>query len=98
MVLVSSGVGAGDFVPIWKDIPQPMIVFGNSAYSNLGWITSSSAKGTVGSTTMATLVDVTSPLVSDLATGTSFKVIAGFPHTSLYWGTPAGLAHPGRIA
>ena len=45
VVLVSSGVGSGDFVPVFKDVAVPMIVFGNSAYSNLGWITSSSARG-----------------------------------------------------
>ena len=38
VVLVSSGVGSGDFVPVFKDVAVPMIVFGNSAYQNLGWI------------------------------------------------------------
>ena len=51
------------------------MVFGNSAYSNLGWITGSSAKGTVGSTTLVSLVDATTPLVSDLMTGVGFKMI-----------------------
>ena len=44
VVLVSSGVGSGDFVPVFKDVAVPMIVFGNSAYQNLGWITSSSGQ------------------------------------------------------
>jgi len=88
--LVSSGVGAGDFVPVFKDVPVPMIVFGNSAYQNLGWTANSSGKGTVPSTTLCTLVDVNSPLVSDLMTGVGFKMILDSRSTSLYWGTPAG--------
>src|SRR5436190_1082061 len=35
VVIVSSGVGSGDFVPLFKDVAVPMMVFGNSAYSNL---------------------------------------------------------------
>ena len=88
VVLVSSGVGSGDFVPVFKDVPVPMIVFGNSAFQNLGWITSSSGKGTVNSTTLVSLVDTSSPLVSDLMTGVGFKVILDSRSTSLYWGTP----------
>jgi hypothetical protein len=95
VVLVSSGVSASDFVPIWKDIPQPMIVFGNSAYSNLGWIATSSAKGTVDATVKVALVDAATPLASDLPTGSGFALIAG-RDTSLYWGTPAGA--PIRVA
>ena len=89
VVIVSSGAGSGDFVPIFKDVAVPMMVFGNSAYSNLGWITGSSGKGTVGSTTLVSLVDTTTPLVSDLMTGVGFKMILDSRSTSLYWGTPA---------
>jgi hypothetical protein len=106
-VLVSSGVGSGDFVPVFKDVPVPMIVFGNSAFQNLGWITSSSGKGTVNSTTLVSLVDTSSPLVSDLMTGVGFKMILDSRSTSLYWGTPTaaaircrvdhGPADPGRL-
>ena len=88
VVLVSSGVGSGDFVPVFKDVAVPMIVFGNSAYSNLGWITSSSGKGTVSSTTLVSLADATTPLVSDLMTGVGFKMILDSRSTSLYWGRP----------
>ena len=91
-MIVSSGVGSGDFVPVFKDVAVPMIVFGNSAYSNLGWITGSSGKGTVGSTTLVSLVDATTPLVSDLMTGVGFKMILDSRSTSLYWGTPAAAA------
>jgi len=90
VVLVSSSVGAGDFVPVFKDVAVPMIVFGNSAYQTLGWTANSSSKGTVGSTTLVTLVDVSTPLVSDLMTGVGFKMILDSRSTSLYWGTPAG--------
>ena len=92
VVLVSSGVGSGDFVPVFKDVAVPMIVFGNSAYQNLGWITSSSGKGTVNSTTLVSLVDTSSPLVSDLMTGVGFKMILDSRSTSLYWGTPTAAA------
>ncbi len=92
VVIVSSGAGSGDFVPIFKDVAVPMLVFGNSAYSNLGWITGSSGKGTVGSTTLVSLVDTTTPLVSDLMTGVGFKMILDSRSTSLYWGTPAPAA------
>jgi hypothetical protein len=92
VVLVSSGVGSGDFVPVFKDVAVPMVVFGNSAYQNLGWITSSSGKGTVESTTLVSLVDTSSPLVSDLMTGAGFKMILDSRDTSLYWGTPTASA------
>lgn len=92
VVLVSSGVGSGDFVPVFKDVPVPMIVFGNSAFQNLGWITGSSGKGTVNSTTLVSLVDTSSPLVSDLMTGVGFKMILDSRSTSLYWGTPTAAA------
>ncbi len=92
VVLVSSGVGSGDFVPVFKDVAVPMIVFGNSAFQNLGWITSSSGKGTVDSTTPVQLVDTNSPLVSDLMTGVGFKMILDSRDTSLYWGTPTASA------
>ena len=76
---------------------MPMIVFGNSAYSNLGWITGSSGKGTVGSTTLVSLVDATTPLVSDLMTGVGFKMILDSRSTSLYWGTPTAVGDPRRV-
>jgi hypothetical protein len=90
VVMVSDGASASEWVPVFKDVPVPMIAFGNSAYQNLGWIAGSSGKGTVGSTTMCTLVDVSSPLVSDLMTGVGFKMILDSRSTSLYWGTPGG--------
>jgi hypothetical protein len=67
-----------------------MIVFGNSAYSNLGWIAASSGKGSVNSTTLCALVDTSSPLVSDVMSGVGFKMILDTRSTSLYWGTPGG--------
>ena len=92
VVIVSSGVGSGDFVPVFKDVAVPMIVFGNSAYSNLGWIATSSGKGSVNSTTLVSLADTTTPLVSDLMTGVGFKMILDSRSTSLYWGTPTAAA------
>jgi hypothetical protein len=96
VVIVSSGAGAGDFVPTFKDVAVPMIVFGNSAYQTLGWTAGSSGKGSVASTTPVTLVEVGTPLVSDLMTGVGFKMILDSRSTSLYWGTPAGA--PIRVA
>jgi hypothetical protein len=75
-----------------KDVAVPMIVFGNSANSNLGWITGSSGKGTVNSATLVQLVDANTPLVSDLMTGVGFKMILDSRSTSLYWGTPTAAA------
>ena len=69
-----------------------MIVFGNSAYSNLGWITSSSGKGLVSSTTLVTLVDTNAAPISDVMRGAGFKMILDSRSTSLYWGTPAASA------
>jgi hypothetical protein len=89
VVIVSSGAGAGDFAPVFKDVPVPMIVFGNSAYQNLGWIPSSS-KGSVNSTTLASLVDASTTLSSDIMAGVGFKMILDIRSTSLYWGTPGG--------
>ena len=67
-----------------------MIVFGNSALQTLGWTASSSAKGTVASTTSVTVLNVTTPLSSDLTAGLSFAMILSTQSTSLYWGTPGG--------
>ena len=90
VVVVSDSAGSGDFVPIFGSVAVPMIVFGNSAYSSLGWTPSSSSKGTVGSTTMVTMTSVSTPLASDLAAGTSFTAILSTTSTSLYWGAPGG--------
>ena len=90
VVVVSDTAGAGDFVPIFGSVAVPMIVFGNSAFQTLGWTASSSAKGTVASTTSVTVVNVTTPLSSDLTAGLSFPMILSTTSTSLYWGTPGG--------
>jgi hypothetical protein len=92
VVVVSDSAGAGDFVPIFGTVAVPMIVFGNSAYSALGWTPSSSSKGTVSSTTMVTMTSTATPLASDIGAGTSFTAILSTTSTSLYWGTPGGAA------
>jgi hypothetical protein len=68
-----------------------MMVFGNSGYTNLGWI-ASSGKGSITSTTLVSLVDASTTLSSDLMTGVGFKMILDIRSTSLYWGTPAAAA------
>jgi hypothetical protein len=90
VVVVSDTAGAGDFVPIFGSVAVPMIVFGNSAFQTLGWTASSSAKGTVSSTTNVSVVNVSTPLASDLTAGLSFPMILSTTSTSLYWGTPGG--------
>ncbi len=90
VVVVSDSSGAGDFVPIFGSVSVPMIVFGNSALQTLGWTASSSAKGTVSSTTNVSVVNVSTPLASDLTAGLAFPVILSTTSTSLYWGTPGG--------
>jgi hypothetical protein len=90
VVVVSDSSGAGDFVPIFGSVSVPMIVFGNSALQTLGWTASSSAKGTVSSTTNVSVVNVSTPLSSDLTAGLSFPMILSTTSTSLYWGTPGG--------
>ena len=90
VVVVSDSSGAGDFVPIFGSVSVPMIVFGNSALQTLGWTASSSAKGTVSSTTNVSVVNVSTPLASDLTAGLTFPVILSTTSTSLYWGTPGG--------
>jgi hypothetical protein len=90
LVVVSDTAGAGDFVPIFGSVAVPMIVFGNSAFQTLGWTASSSAKGTVASTTNVSVVNVTTPLSSDLTAGLGFPMILSTTSTSLYWGTPGG--------
>jgi hypothetical protein len=92
LVVVSDSAGAGDFVPIFGSVAVPMIVFGNSAFQSLGWTASSSAKGTVASTSSVTMTSAVTPLASDLAAGTSFPMILSTQSTSLYWGTPGGAA------
>jgi len=90
VVVVSDSCGAGDFVPIFGSVSVPMIVFGNSAFQTLGWTASSSAKGTVSSTTNVSVVNVSTPLSSDLTAGLAFPMILSTTSTSLYWGTPGG--------
>jgi hypothetical protein len=90
LVVVSDTAGAGDFVPIFGGVALPMIVFGNAAFQTLGWTASSSAKGTVSSTTNVSVVNVSTPLSSDLTAGLSFAMILSTTSTSLYWGTPGG--------
>jgi len=90
VIIVSDSSGAGDFVPIFGTAAIPMIVFGNSAYQTLGWTASSSAKGTVDATISVTVVGSGTPLISDLAVGSSFTTIVAGNSTSLYWGTPGG--------
>jgi len=90
VVVVSDSSGAGDFVPIFGSVSVPMIVFGNSAFQTLGWTASSSAKGTVASTTNVSVGNVATPLASDLTAGVSFAMILATQSTSLYWGTPGG--------
>jgi hypothetical protein len=89
LIVVSSGASASELAPIFKDVAVPMIVFGSSAYQNLGWV-ASSGKGSVSSTTLASLVDTTTPLVADVAPGLGFKMILDTRSTSLYWGAPGG--------
>jgi hypothetical protein len=99
VIVVSSSVGSGDFTPIFKDVAVPMLVFGNSAYSNLGWLASSSGKGSVDSTTLCSLVDGTTPLASDVMTGVGFKMVLDGHSTSLYWGRrPSSSRSPTRRA
>jgi hypothetical protein len=90
VVVVSDSSGSGDFVPIFGSVSVPMIVFGNSAFQTLGWTASSSAKGTVSSTTNVSVGSVSTPLASDLTAGLSFPMILSTTSTSLYWGTPGG--------
>jgi hypothetical protein len=90
VVIVSDSSSASDFTPIFGSVPVPMIVFGNSAFQQLGWTNSSSAKGTVNSTTMVSIVSTSTTLSSDLAAGTAFTMILPTQSTSLYWGTPGG--------
>ena len=92
LVVVSDSSGAGDFVPIFGSVAVPMIVFGNSAYSTLGWTPKSSSKGTVDSTSMVTTTSTSTPLASDLGAGSSFTAILAGHSTSIYWGTPGGAA------
>ena len=96
VVIVSSGASASEFAPVFKDVAVPMIVFGNSAYQNLGWIAASSGRGTVESNLLVSIIDANTPLASDLPTGTGFKLVLDSRDTSLYWGTPGG--SPIRVA
>jgi hypothetical protein len=89
LVLVSSGASASTWAPIFKDVTVPLMVFGNSAYTNLGWV-ASSGKGSVNSTTLCSLVDTSTTLDSDVMAGVGFKMILDIRSTSLYYGTPGG--------
>jgi hypothetical protein len=94
VVIGSGGASAADFATVFKDVPVPMILFGNSYFQPMGMVAApSSNRGNAAGTVQATIVDGTTPLSSDLAMGSTFGVIdSTIVNTQLYWGTPSGTA------
>jgi hypothetical protein len=92
LVIGSSGASAADFATVFKDVPVPMILFGNSYFAPMGFMTTASAnKGNTDGTVQVTIVDGTTPLADGLPMGANIGVINSvILNTQYTWGNAGG--------
>ena len=85
---------------VFKDVPVPMIVFGNGLYQTDGFRRPTRRAAAAPRTPSQNVVTDTSTLMSsDLAMGSTFMVINdAIASTQYTWGIPGGAAHQGRRA
>ncbi len=90
MVVLSSNVT--DAATTFKDVPVPVVVFGNTSfYQPMGFVAASSGRGSTSGEPQATVTDATTLLSSDLAQGQTIDVFnAALGNSNYTWGTPAG--------
>ena len=91
MVIISSGVGSDTSFSVFKDVPVPMILFGNGLYQTMGFVPNSSSRGSADDTVQNVITDTTTLMSSDLAMGQTFVVInTAIANTQYTWGIPGG--------
>jgi hypothetical protein len=89
-LIVGSDTAGSGWPTLYKDIAVPMIAFGNAFDFALGFIPTNSAKGSISTPVMLTIVDETTPLAAAFTTGMNVGVIGTTRNTSIYWATPGG--------
>jgi hypothetical protein len=91
MVIISSGIGSDTSFSVFKDVPVPMILFGNGLYQTMGFVPNSSSRGSADDTVQNVITDATTLMSSDLAMGQMFVVInTAIANTQYTWGIPGG--------
>jgi hypothetical protein len=93
VVIMSSGLGSDTSFSVFKDVPVPMIVFGNGLYQTMGFVPNSSSRGSAADTIQAVITDTSTLMSSDLAMGSIFLLIDDTIASTQYtWGIPGGTA------
>jgi hypothetical protein len=93
LMILSSGIGSDASFAVFKDVPIPTIVYYNSLYQTMGFVATSSGRGTSDDSVQVTMTDVSTPLSSDLANGSSFLMTNSALGSSSYgWAIPGGAA------
>jgi hypothetical protein len=93
LMILSSGIGSDSSFAIFKDVPIPTIVYYNSLYQTMGFVATSSGRGTADDSIQVTMTDVSTQLSSDLANGSSFLMTNSALGSSSYgWAIPGGAA------
>jgi len=90
MVVLSSNVT--DAAATFKDVPVPVVVFGNTSfYQPMGFIAANSGRGSTSGAPQAIVTDATTLLSSDLSQGQTIDVFNPMLGNSNYtWGIPGG--------
>jgi hypothetical protein len=91
LMILSSGIGSDSNYAVFKDVPIPMIVYYNSLYQTVGFVATSSGRGTSDDSVQVTMTDVSTQLSSDLGIGTTFLMTNSALGSSSYgWAIPGG--------
>jgi hypothetical protein len=89
-LIVGSDTAGSDWPTLYKDIAVPIITFSNAFDFALGFIPTNSAKGSISTPGLLTIIDENTPLAASFPAGMDVKVIGTTRNTSYYWATPAG--------
>ena len=58
VMILSSGLGSDSAAAVFKDVPIPVIVFSNSLYQTMGFVATSSGRGSAADTLQNTITDI----------------------------------------
>jgi hypothetical protein len=94
LMILSAGIGSDSAAAVFKDVPIPLVAFGNGVYQTMGFVPNSSSRGSAASDAQAIVTDTSTMLSSDLAMGATIGVTnAALGSSPQYtWGTPGGTA------
>jgi hypothetical protein len=94
LMILSAGIGSDSAAAVFKDVPIPLVAFGNGLYQTMGFVPNSSSRGSAASGAQAIVTDTSTLLSSDLAMGATIAVTnAALGSSPQYtWGTPGGTA------